>query len=144
MAVQVPRHDGRDARLDALEVLAAAVEMAGVARSVAGPTPEVPAPRTQAVDVDVRRDARHEGREPALVRYALPQRLRIGWIGMADGPLSGVQLVGAGLALVEGEPGVMVRPVGSVGLGQGRAPNGRKLRPMYLPRGRTDRAPAGS
>lgn len=41
------------------------------------------------------------------------QRLRIGRIGTAEFPLSGVEFVGAGLALVEREPTVAVRSIGA-------------------------------
>ncbi|RJF85839.1 hypothetical protein D3876_18380 [Sphingomonas cavernae] len=110
MSVLAARDDRRHSRLHALEVLAAAPQVTAVAGPIAGPLLEAAALGAGALQGDVEGHAVEKGREPIGARHTHSQRLQKAMVGLAEPPLTGVQLVGARLAMMEGKASVRPRP----------------------------------
>lgn len=97
-----------------LEVFAAPGQMAFPARAVPRPPPIAAAARTGALWINVLRDAIKEGGEAIGVADARSERLPVCVVNAADVALPDIQLVGARLALVQGEARIMSRARGSL------------------------------
>jgi len=91
------------ARLHPFEVFAAAFKMTPIAGAVPHAALVIAAPLTGVLPFNVEWGTCQECGKSLRASYSGLQRFKEGWIGAADFPLSSVELVRSGLALVECE-----------------------------------------